>query len=342
MKNNMTWNLMMNSHTERRKVVKTPVLIAVVTILHVIAIGSVFFMQGCGTPPQAKVEPPSVPVMPPLQAPEDQIVIKPLPPVIQPPVPVERAPAAMDKDANVYIVEKGDMLSKIAVRYGVSAREIAELNNLKNPNDIRVGQKLLLPAYAKPVKVPSKPKEPRVEPAAGTVSGDTYTVASGDSLSKIAARFGVKTRDLQSANNISDPNSIRIGQKLVIPGKAVAAPAKVEVPVPPPTVTVPDVEEVVSPVEEIPAPPPAAPAIEEIPAPAPAPVTVSEPAAEPAPAASDAYIHTVTTGETLDSIAVMYAVLKKDLAAANKISESATLSAGQKLVIPFGSVTVAP
>ncbi|HNS81990.1 MAG TPA: LysM peptidoglycan-binding domain-containing protein, partial [Kiritimatiellia bacterium] len=213
------------------------------------------------------------------------------------------------------------------VRHGVSAREIAELNNLKNMNDIRAGQKLLLPAYARSEKAAAKPAAPK--PAAGTLSGDTYVVAAGDSLSKIAARFGVKTADLAAANQISNPNSIRIGQKLVIPKGGTASSAA---PKPAPVT--------VAPIEEVPEPQPEIPVEEEIPAPA--PVKVSEPVASSAAPAGDLFTHTVATGDTLESVARLFAVLKKDLAAANGLSEDAVLSAGQKLVIPFSSSAMAP
>jgi murein DD-endopeptidase MepM/ murein hydrolase activator NlpD len=55
-------------------------------------------------------------------------------------------------------------------------------------------------------------------PQATPVSGPTYIVASGDSLTLIANRFGVKLDDLMSANGITDPNQIFIGQPLIIPG----------------------------------------------------------------------------------------------------------------------------
>jgi len=45
-----------------------------------------------------------------------------------------------------------------------------------------------------------------------------YIVQEGDSLWKIAARFGVTVEDLQQANNISDPGQLVIGARLVIPG----------------------------------------------------------------------------------------------------------------------------
>ncbi len=50
-------------------------------------------------------------------------------------------------------------------------------------------------------------------------NGDSYIVQPGDSLSKIAARLGVSAQALAQANNITNPSSIRVGQKLVIPKK---------------------------------------------------------------------------------------------------------------------------
>ena len=54
--------------------------------------------------------------------------------------------------AKVYKVKKGDMLSKIAYANGLSSKELAEYNSIPNPNAIRVGQKILIPPYAKPRK----------------------------------------------------------------------------------------------------------------------------------------------------------------------------------------------
>jgi LysM repeat protein len=47
--------------------------------------------------------------------------------------------------------------------------------------------------------------------------GETYVVREGDSLSSIAARFGVSQEAIQRANGITDPNSIFAGQELIIP-----------------------------------------------------------------------------------------------------------------------------
>jgi len=66
-----------------------------------------------------------------------------------------------------------------------------------------------------PVKVAPAPA-----PAAPAVGAQTYTVQKGDTLFSIAKRFGVKMKDLQDANGIQNPNLIKIGQKLTIPGGA--------------------------------------------------------------------------------------------------------------------------
>lgn len=74
------------------------------------------------------------------------------------------------------------------------------------------------PAPVTPPPTPSvpTPEQPApVEPV--PVSGSTYIVRSGDSLSLIARRFNVTVAALVAANNIADPNRIRVGQRLVIP-----------------------------------------------------------------------------------------------------------------------------
>jgi len=52
----------------------------------------------------------------------------------------------------------------------------------------------------------------------GPESG-TYTVQAGDTPYDIAQRFGVTVDELMEANDISDPTSLSVGQRLVIPGQ---------------------------------------------------------------------------------------------------------------------------
>lgn len=67
---------------------------------------------------------------------------------------------------------------------------------------------------------------------AATPTPPVYEVQSGDTLSTIAARFGVSTEELQRVNDITDPNLIHVGQKLIIPG-----PTPEVIPTVPPTLT---------------------------------------------------------------------------------------------------------
>lgn len=116
-----------------------------------------------------------------------------------------------------HVVKSGETLSGIANKYGTSAQVIAKLNNLKNPDKINVGQILKIPP-----KEPSSSsatnnsQKPNSAPKPQKLTG-TYTVKKGDTLASIAKRAGKTSQELAQANNISNPNRIQIGQRIVIP-----------------------------------------------------------------------------------------------------------------------------
>lgn len=106
--------------------------------------------------------------------------------------------------ARQYTVRPGDTLGAISLTFGVPLPQLTALNALADPDRILVGQTLLLPD------------------GAGAASGATprvsgYTVRPGDSLSRIAASFGLPQAVLIEANSLSDPDRLIVGQKLVIP-----------------------------------------------------------------------------------------------------------------------------
>lgn len=104
-----------------------------------------------------------------------------------------------------YIVQTGDTLSGIALKYGTTVRQLVILNNIKNPNLIYPGQK---------IKVPIN----------GNVQNETeyqtghiiYTVERGDTLSMLALRFNTTVQEIAELNNIQNINLIYIGEKLRI------------------------------------------------------------------------------------------------------------------------------
>jgi LysM repeat protein len=86
------------------------------------------------------------------------------------------------------------------------------------------------PSAVTPEPVKAAPVAPRPVTEWPPSTTTEYKVKPGESLSKIAARFGLSTRELATLNGIDDPNKIRVGQKLTLPGKkdvgAPAAPVK--------------------------------------------------------------------------------------------------------------------
>ena len=103
---------------------------------------------------------------------------------------------------NTYTVQKGDTLSQIASKYRTTYQKLASYNNISNPNLIYPGQVILIP-----------------ETGSVPVAQVTYTVKSGDTLSKIGERYGISWKKLYEKNKDiigSDPNKIYPGQKLVI------------------------------------------------------------------------------------------------------------------------------
>lgn len=298
---------------------RAALIVALIVGLHVVVIGTVSFLQGCETPRPAPVEPPPAPVMPPRAE-----IMTPAPkPVLVPP-PAVQAPAAREHlGGKTYVVKSGDMLSKIAARSGVTSREIMELNGIKDPNKIRIGQKLLLPEYAKVQgeAVGAKPAAVREKTQAVEkkiiAAGDKYVVQPGDSLSKVAARHGVSTKALREANKLKG-DTILIGQKLTIPGSKTAttpeakpeaaAPALPEAPAP---------EPVVAPMPEAPAPPVAV-----------------DPAASLNTAKEQPLEYVVQEGDTVEDIAKLFTVQKEDLLKLNKLDAKTPLKPGKKLTIP--------
>jgi len=117
---------------------------------------------------------------------------------------------------SVHVVQPGDTLTRIGLRYGVSTRAVQQANNLPSANLIYVGQRLVIPAGGS-----------GSSGSGGASSGSTsYTVKRGDTLGAIAARHGTTVGALASANGIVNPSLIRIGQVIQIPTGGSVSPAQ--------------------------------------------------------------------------------------------------------------------
>ena len=154
------------------------------------------------------------------------------PPVVAPPVvvtpPVVVPPVEMA--GSEYVVVNGDTLGKIAKKNGVTLKALEAANPGVVPTKLKVGQKLSIPAATTSAVAPAENN--------ADTGAETYTVKSGDTLTKIAKQYGTTVKALESENSLST-TKIKVGEKLKIPAKAEAAAPAVAAPEPAPVTPAP-------------------------------------------------------------------------------------------------------
>lgn len=166
-------------------------------------------------------------------------------------------PGGWSGTGGTYIsLKSGETLYSLSRRYGVPVDAITRANGISDPGSVRAGQKILIPTYVyspdapvsapdvkrdvtaitastrpsaptivrssvRSVKAPLQPLPPVVDSRSGRVAA--HTVQKGDTLSRLAVRYNVKTGDIQQANGLDSADVIRIGQVLSIPALRVPA-----------------------------------------------------------------------------------------------------------------------
>lgn len=117
-----------------------------------------------------------------------------------------------EKWVRVYTVRPGDMLSAIAMRYGVTVEALMEANNLRNPNKIEVGQDLIIPEAEMGMPGMDGPG------VGGPQCAKYHVVRRGETISGIALAYGMDEYALARANGIYDLNEVYAGQEMCIAG----------------------------------------------------------------------------------------------------------------------------
>lgn len=103
-----------------------------------------------------------------------------------------------------YRVQLGDTLGGVARRFGVSVGALASANGISNPDRVQAGHVLTIPGKGAAASAPA---------ATGV-----HVVRSGETLGAIANRYRTSVSAIARANGISNPNRLRIGQRLRIAG----------------------------------------------------------------------------------------------------------------------------
>ena len=104
----------------------------------------------------------------------------------------------------IHIVKSGDTISIISKLYSINKDLIIKLNNLKDENYIFVGQNLIISESTENSKKQSN------------LINNYHIVKTGENLTEISNKYNLKVIDLTEINNLNNPDSIKVGQKLLI------------------------------------------------------------------------------------------------------------------------------
>ncbi|MDQ7026074.1 MAG: LysM peptidoglycan-binding domain-containing protein [Anaerolineae bacterium] len=104
-------------------------------------------------------------------------------------------------ELTIHVVQRGESLFRIALSYGMTVQELAELNGILDVSNLQVGQRLLVPSADSAFAIPQ-----------------SHTVQPGETLSSIAELYNVEITMLIELNNLPNANQIYPGQELMIVG----------------------------------------------------------------------------------------------------------------------------
>jgi LysM repeat protein len=256
------------------------------------------------------------------------------------------ATAALPAEGLDYVVQAGDTLSLISMRYGLDWTVVAQVNGITNTEVIEVGQVIRLPGVDEtsavtPISLPAATTTSITTGASGataaapvaataTTGGITYTVQPGDTLFGIALQGNVTLQALLTANNMQEDDFLQIGQVLTIPGRTTPLPATGAPAAPSLAATTATTRTTVAATGGVTTTRPVtATTATLLPAP-----TASTPAATTAATATTAggpSVHVVGDGDTIITIALEYDLDWQELLALNGLGADTILQIGQQI-----------
>ena len=130
---------------------------------------------------------------------------------------VAAAPVQAQTGPVTHVVQPGENLFRIALRYGLTADQVAAANGISDPARIYVGQALIIPiagSTAPPVSAASTAANP----------AGFHIVQAGENLYRIGLKYGLTAQQIAASNGLSGVNTIFVGQRLTIPAPVSAPP----------------------------------------------------------------------------------------------------------------------
>lgn len=140
---------------------------------------------------------------------------------------------AVVPDVDVITVARGDTLYQLAKKYNTSVKDLATLNQLTEPYQLRVGQKLQVAGTVQKAPVAESDVLTITKPVSGVrtatrVELTDVVVGTGDTLYSLSRQYSVPVNDLAVLNDLSAPFNLKVGQKIRVPNLAAAATVKTQ------------------------------------------------------------------------------------------------------------------
>lgn len=107
-----------------------------------------------------------------------------------------------------YLVQEGDTLYDIALRFGTTVAALQEANGIADPAGLSVGQNLIIPGY---------------DGITGILA--THTLEPGETIDSLSLRIGVSQATLVKLNRLLNPERIYVGLSMIVPQKGEDLPA---------------------------------------------------------------------------------------------------------------------
>ncbi|MBN1202809.1 MAG: LysM peptidoglycan-binding domain-containing protein [Anaerolineae bacterium] len=138
---------------------------------------------------------------------------------LTPLAPAPAVPTQVPGICGEHLISPGENLYRIALQYNVTINQMAQANNIVNPDLIKAGDTLIVPCPVPATATPFAPDGQGGQATVPTTGPMNYIVEPGDNLYRISLRFGVSMAELMRVNGMTPAtiNMIYAGQELYIP-----------------------------------------------------------------------------------------------------------------------------